>query len=199
MKDNQIITIGRQVGAGGNALGQELSKRLNIPFYDKEILAEASKNSGLTQELFEKHDEKSTGSFLYSLAMGLSSYGQPYQKPLMLELYLAQFETIKKLADQGPCIFIGRCSDYVLRDYKNAFHVFMNADLDVRAERIMSSSGVDRKKAEEMCIKGDKGRASYYNYYSNELWGDAKHYDLCINTTHISVDKAADIIMSCLE
>ena len=199
MKDNQIITIGRELGSGGREIGMMLSEKLQIPFYDKEILDEAAKKSGYSKEIFERHDEKPTSSFLYALAMGVSSYGHLYQRPLLLDLYLAQFETIRKLADEGPGIFIGRCADYVLNDRENVLNVFIHADMASRVERTMKKHRITQKQAEEMCIRGDKDRASYYNYYSNHQWGDGRYYDLCINTGKISPEYAVQVILECLK
>lgn len=197
MKENQIITIGRQLGSGGSELGKRLSKELGIPFYDKELLAEAAKKSGYSPAIFEQHDEKPTNSFLYSLAMGINNMGQ-YQKPLLLELYLAQFDTIKKLANDGPGIFIGRCADYVLEEHPNVLNIFVCADMKDRKEAVADKYGISLKEAEERCKRCDKDRASYYNYYSNEKWGDAKHYDLCINTSKIGLEKATKLILTCI-
>ena len=194
-----IITIGREYGSGGREVGLKLSERLGIPLYDKEILDEASKQSGYTRELFEKHDEKHTNSLLYSLAMGTAGYGAGYQRPLILDIYLAQFDTIKKFASEGPGIFIGRCSDYVLSDFPGAFHVFISSDMENRVSRIMEKMKVGEKKAKEIIIKADKDRSSYYNYYSNHIWGDSRHYDLCLNTGKFGIDGAVDIIESCVK
>ena len=116
MKKGQIITIGRELGSGGREIGKRLSEELGIPFYDKEILDEAAKKSGYSKEIFEKHDEKPTSSFLYALAMGVTGFSNSFQRPLMLDLYLAQFNTMRKLAEEAPGIFLGRCADYVLSD-----------------------------------------------------------------------------------
>lgn len=198
-KKDVIITIGRQFGSGGREIGKKLSKKLNIPYYDKEILAEAAKTSGYSEALFEKHDEKPSSSFLYALAMGVNSMGQTFQKPLLLEMYLAQFDAIKKLASEGSGIFIGRCSDYVLSENENVFNVFISANMDTRIRRVCEMNPLSEKEAEALCLKGDKDRASYYNYYSDKKWGDVTHYDLCINTSKIPIDKAVDMIINCLD
>lgn len=194
-KTNKIITIGRELGSGGREIGMKLAERLGIPFYDKEILSEAAKKSGYTKELFERNDEKPTNSFLYALAMGVNNFGTAYQRPLVMEVYLAQFETIRKLADEGPCIFIGRCSDYVLNDRNGVVNVFVHADMKTRVKRTMEKHNISEKEAEGMCLRNDKDRASYYNYYSNHSWGDARYYDLCLNTSKIDLDKAVDLII----
>lgn len=194
-----IITIGREFGSGGREIGYILANKLGIPLYDKEILDEASKKSGFTKEMFEKHDEKPTSSFLYALAMGATGYGAGFQRPLMLDIYLAQFDTIKKLAEDGPGIFIGRCSDYVLKEREDALHVFVSADMDYRVKRIMEKKQLNEKKAIEMIHKMDKDRSSFYNYYSNDIWGDARHYDLCLNTSKFGTDGVAEIILNCMK
>ncbi len=199
MKDHQIITIGRQLGSGGREIGIKLSKELGIPVYDKEILEESAKESGFSREIFEKHDEKPTSSFLYALAMGASSFGHTYQKPLLLEVYLAQFETIRKLAQQGSGIFIGRCSDYVLNDMDAIFNIYVHADMATRVKRTSQKHSLSSKQAEEMCIRNDKDRAGYYNYYANHEWGDSRHYDLTINTSKIEIDQAVEVIKFCLK
>lgn len=198
MKEHQIITIGRELGSGGREIGIRLAEDLKIPFYDKEILVEAAKKSGYSKEILERHDEKPTGSFLYTLAMGVSSYGHFYQRPLLLDLYLAQFDTIRRLAGEGAGIFIGRCADYVLNDQKDILNVFIHADMTDRVERTMNKHGIGKKQAEDMCVRSDKDRASYYNYYSDHQWGDGRHYDLCINTSKISLERAVQVIKDCL-
>lgn len=198
MKEGQIITIGRQLGSGGREIALMLSEELGIPVYDKELLAEAAKKSGYSAAIFEKHDEKPTNSFLYSLAMGSLTWTGAFQKPLLLELYLAQFDTIKKLAQNGSGIFIGRCADYVLSDMPNVFNVFVSADMNTRIEKTSEKHGITMKVAEEMCKRSDKDRASYYNYYSSAHWGDARHYDLCINTSKVSLEKAKNLIIECI-
>lgn len=198
MGSKKIITIGRQLGSGGREIGKRLASRLDIPYYDKEILEQAAKNSGYSKEMFEKMDEKPTNSFLYSLAMGVNNYSHGYQRPIVLDLYLAQFETMKSLANEGGGVFIGRCADYVLGDMEDTFHVFVNADLDTRAKRVMEDRCIDEKTARDICIRNDKDRSSYYNYYSDTQWGDSRHYDLCINTGKIDYDKAVELIISSL-
>lgn len=199
MRENQIITIGREYGSGGREIGMKLASQLGIPFYDKEILAEASKKSGYSEEIFERHDEKPTNSFLYALAMGVNNFGHSYSKPLMLEIYLAQFDTIRRMAKNGPGVFIGRCSDYVLNDFPNVFNVFVRSDMDARVKRISEFHSISEKEAEVMCIKNDKDRASYYNYYSNTTWGDSRHYDLCLNTAKYGIDNAVKVILTALD
>ena len=130
MTTNTIITIGRQLGSGGREIGQMLAKDLGIKYYDKELLTAAAKESGMAQELFENHDEKPTNSFLYSLVMDTYSLGYSSgtfnEMPLNHKIFLAQFDTIKKIADKEPCVIVGRCADYALADYPNCVKVFLS-------------------------------------------------------------------------
>ena len=199
MKEKQIITIGRELGSGGREIGRRLSADLGLPFYDRELLDEAARKSGYSKEIFERHDEKPTNSLLYALAMGVGNYGLSYQRPLVLDLYLAQFNTMRKLAEEGGGIFIGRCADYVLSDMPDVLNVFVHADMEFRVGRVAEWEKCSRKQAEDKCRRGDKDRANYYNYYSDHAWGDSRSYDLTVNTGKLGIDKAVELIKSCLE
>ena len=198
-----IITIERQYGSGGAAIGKLLSERLGIPYYNDELLKLASQESGISEELFHKHDETPTGSVIYSLFMGtypVGDDGRVYPDlPLNHKLFLAQFETIKKLAEKGPCVLIGRCSNYVLKDNPNTINVFFFADFEDRKKRIKDIYDYDEKKIEDIIKRTDKRRASYNSYYTDQKWGDAKNYDLCINTSKLSHDGAVDVILKFIE
>ena len=138
---NSIITIGRQFGSGGREIGQRVAANFGVKCYDKELLARAAKDSGLCQEVFENHDEMPTSSFLYNLVMDTYSFGYNssayVDMPVSHKVFLAQFDTIKKLADEGPCIIVGRCADYALSDRKDVIDLFICGDMDVRIKRIM--------------------------------------------------------------
>lgn len=201
-KTNMIITIGRQFGSGGREIGMKLAKDLDIGFYDKEMLDRASKDSGICKELFETHDEKPTSSFLYSLVMDTYSMGYPSstytEMPLNHKVFLAQFEAIKKIAEEGPCILVGRCADYALESYENVLNVFIRADLESRIRRIARDTDSTDAKAKDLIIKQDKKRASYYNYYTNKRWGDAESYDLCLNSSKLGIDGTVEAIKDVL-
>ena len=203
MSNNMIITIGRQFGSAGREIGYLLAEKYGIPLYDKEMLKRAAKESGICEEIFESHDEKPTNSFLYSLVMdtyslGYSSSGYS-DMPINHKVFLAQFDTIKKIADEGPCILVGRCADYALEEYDNVVNVFVYADLDVRIRRIARIYDLTDAKAKDLIIKTDKKRASYYNYYTNKDWGSAKSYDFCINSGKLGVEGTAKAIMEYIE
>lgn len=198
MATNLVITIGRQFGSGGRKVGKLLAEKLDIPYYDKELLAEAAKDSGICQEIFENHDEKPTRSLLFSLVTGIQMHGDPgsmyMDMPLNHKIFLAQFDAIRRIASEGPCVIVGRCADYVLRDKPNAVSVFVKADIRQRMERAVSLYGVDPAKAEETVRKADKQRASYYNYYATATWGDVNNYDLCVDTGKLGIEGTVALI-----
>ncbi len=198
MANNTIITIGRQYGSGGHDIGKQLAEELNVPFYDKALLERAAKDSGLCQEIFENHDEKPTNSFLYSLVMDTYSLGYTTssfsEMPLNHKIFLAQFDAIKNIAKEGPCVIVGRCADYALAEFPNVVNVFLHADLQDRIVRIARRHDLTDAKAKDLIIKTDKRRASYYNYYTSKKWGDAAGYDLSLNTATLGIDGTIHMI-----
>ena len=197
-----IITIGRQYGSAGHSIGKILADDLGIKYYDKELLERAAKDSGLCQELFENHDEKPTNSFLYSLVMDSYSFGYGstmMDMPLNQKVFLAQFDAIKKISQDGPCVIVGRCADYALADWNDCFSIFVHADLDWRINRIASKHGKTPKEAKDMITKTDKSRASYYNYYTNKKWGAARSYNLCIDSGKLGIDYATEAIIESIK
>lgn len=200
MNGNLVITIGRQCGSGGKKIGQRLAEVMGVKCYDKELLSVAAKDSGLCEELFETHDEKPTSSFLYSLVMDTYSLGYTtsayMDMPINHKIFLAQFNTIKKLADEESCVIVGRCADYALADYPNTVSVFITANDEDRIKSLMDTYKVDESKAKDIMVKTDKKRSSYYNYYSSKKWSDAKSYDLCINSSVTGRDGAIEVIQA---
>jgi len=202
MAQGMVITIGRQFGSGGRQVGKLLAEKLGIPYYDKELLAEAAKDSGICQEIFEDHDEKPTRSLLFSLVTGMQMRGDAgsmyMDMPLNHKIFLAQFDAIRRIASEGPCVIVGRCADYVLKDREDAVSVFVKADIEQRMERAVARYGVDPQKAEETVRKADKQRASYYNYYATANWGDVNNYDLCVDTGKLGIEGTVDLLMDYL-
>lgn len=195
-----VITLGRQFGSGGKLIGEALSKELKIPYYDKEILNLASKSSGINEDFFREHDEKPNRSLLFSMVTGMRNgidmTSVPLELPLNHKIFLAQFDTIKKLAREEPCIIVGRCADYVLKDEPHVLKVFIYAELESRIQRISESKKISERDAADLINKADKERNNYYNYFSGQKWGQSINYDLCINTTHIRIDQAVQLIES---
>lgn len=199
MSCNNIITITRQYGSGGHDIGAALAKKLEIPFYDKELISMAAKESGVSPEVFENVDEKATNSLLYSLSMGLYSYGNGFSSigdlPVNDRLYILQHKIIKQLAEEGNFVIVGRCADYVLKDKDNLIRIYIYADIESRVKRAIERRGVDPARAKQAVLKADKNRANYYSFYSGKKWGLADNYDLCINSTNLTIEQAVDIIV----
>lgn len=195
-----VITISRQFASGGREIGEKLSKELGIPFYDNEIITRAAKESGYAESAFQNVEEKATNSLLYSIAMGMSSYGSTdlgfSQLSLDDRLYIAQSEVIQKVAKEGPCVVVGRCADYVLRDLDHVIHVFIHADIEYRVKRAMEIEKLSPNKIEDTILKNDKRRANYYNYHSSEKWGKAENYHLSLDSGSIGIENAVDLIAS---
>ena len=203
MKTNTIITIGRQYGSAGREIGSKVAEAFGIKLYDKEMLARAAKESGICEEIFETHDEKPTNSFLYSLVMDTYSMGYSgstyTDMPINHKVFLAQFDAIKKIADEGPCILVGRCADYALESYPNVVSVFIHADLDARIRRIARLYDLTDAKAKDLIINTNKKRASYYNYYTDKRWGDADSYDVCLDSSVLGLEGTAESIIKLIE
>ncbi|MBQ9156013.1 MAG: cytidylate kinase-like family protein [Eubacterium sp.] len=199
---NTIITIGRQYGSGGKEIGRKLADHYGIPFYDKELLKIAAKESGICEEMFESYDEKPTNSFLYSLVMdpySLGYHASNFDMPLNQKVFLAAFDTIKKLADEGPCVIVGRCADYALKKYDNRMNVFIHAPISFKESRIHDQYQIPLDKVKTHSIQMDKQRASYYNYYTSQKWGDVKNYDLCVDSSVFGIDGTVDLICRAVE
>ncbi|MCR4907281.1 MAG: cytidylate kinase-like family protein [Lachnospiraceae bacterium] len=202
---NTIITIGRQFGSGGREIGEKIAEKYGIHCYDKELLTRAAKESGMCEEIFEHQDERPTSSFLYNLVMDTYSFGYNssafVDMPISHKVFLAQFDTIKKTAADGPCVIVGRCADYALQDMENVLNIFIYARLEDRIERVMKRfPDLDRpEKARDMILKKDKQRKSYYNYYSSKKWGHIETYDLSVNSSVLGIDGTARLISDYIE
>ena len=197
-KTNTIITIGREFGSAGREIGYKIADDFGIKLYDKEMLNRAAKESGICEELFEAHDEKPTNSFLYSLVMDTYSLGYSSgsytDMPINHKVFLAQFDAIKKIASEGPCILVGRCADYALEEFDNVLTVFIHAKMEARIRRIARIYNLTDAKAKEMIQKTDKQRSSYYNYYTNKKWSDAESYDVCLDSSVLGIEGTAEAI-----
>ncbi len=191
-----IITIGRQYGSSGRYIGELAAKELGIPFYDQELISLAAEKSDLCHDAIEQADERNASSLLYTLAMGSTAmlHSPQYNMPVNDKLFLVQSEIIKEIADKGSAIIIGRCADYVLRDNKNAFSVFVYADTRIRAKKIAERNGITETEAMSLISKTDRRRSNYYNFYTGNRWGEAETYDLCINSGKIGSEKAAMVL-----
>ena len=200
---NKVITIGRQYGSGGREIGQRLADRYGIPFYDNELISRAAKESGFAEEAFERAEDKATNSLLYSLAMGINVYGnQDFGfSGLSLDdrIFLAQSDIIRKVAEEGACVIVGRCADYVLRERENVFNIFVRASMEFRLERVVKLYGVESKKAADVILKNDKRRGNYYNYHVGEKWNNLNNYDLVVSSDVMGIDNVVKCISTYLD
>ena len=200
---NTVVTIGRQFGSAGREIGKKLAEYFDIKFYDRDLLTRAAKESGFCEEMIQNHDERPTNSFLYNLVMDTYSFGYNNSSfvdmPISHKVFLAQFDAIKKIADEGPCVIVGRCADYALADRSNVVDLFIYANESCKIKRIMEKYELNENKARDMIIKKDKQRQSYYNYYSSKKWGRADSYDLCINSSVLGVEGTVKLIAQYVE
>ena len=200
MDKKVIFTIGRDFGSGGKDVGEALAKRLDIPFYDKELLSRAASESGLCEEIFHLQDEKPTSSFLYSLVTDTYSFGNIHNNaymdmPLSQKVFLAQFDSIKKIAAEGSCVIVGRCADYALSELDCLVKIFIFASKPYRIERVSRDLNIPETKAKDLIHRTDKQRANYYNFYTNKKWGDSRSYDISLNIEKIGIDGCVDMIL----
>lgn len=201
---DKIVTISRQYGSGGREIGKKLAEAWGIPFFDNELITRAAKESGFAEVAFETAESRANNSLLYSIARGNSSFiggSDVGYSNLSLDdrLYLAQADVIRKCAAEGPCVIVGRCADYVLRKLDNVVDIFIYADIPFRAERAIRIDGMSPEKIEDNIIKIDKRRSNYHNFHTGEKWGKVENYSLCINSGHVGIDKAVEVIKTYVE
>ena len=194
MNNNLIITIGREYGTGGREIGQKLALRLGIPFYDRELITRAAKKTGFDEKLFEQLDKRATNSFLYSLTM----FGSVGLNGMSLtdQLYLAQSNIIREMAEDSSCVIVGRCAEYVLKDYDNVLSVFIHAPHEYCMEQAAKKQSMGSKELERYFQKIDKHRADYHKYYTGLDWTDARNYDLCLDSSKLGFERCVQEIMS---
>jgi cytidylate kinase len=197
MKKEFVITIGRQLGSGGRTIGEKLACQLGIAFYDKELIQLASQRSGLGKEFFEKADEKKSYSIfggLFGLRGAITD--EPFSSYYLNDetLFKIQSDVIRELAEKGSSLFVGRCADYVLKEYPRCLNVFISADMNDRIKHVAKIQNLTADKARDFIGKADKQRAGYYNYFSNRVWGAAESYDLCINSSALGIDESVAFI-----
>lgn len=188
---NRIIAIGRQFGSGGRTIGKKLAERLGIPCYDEELLQRMAIESGYTPEYLKEHTEYAATRNVFSHALTANFFaGNSYQD----DLWALQNKIIKELAEQGPCVFVGFCSEYILRKHDNCLRVFIHADLDKRAKRIVEQYGETTETPEMRVKESDRQRSRYYQYYTDLKWGDTKNYHLSLNSGTMGIDHCVDIL-----
>lgn len=204
MANKVIVTIARQYGSGGREIGEKIAQMLDIPIIDRELVTEAAAKGGLSEEIISNADESAANSLLYTLAMGSNMLGAAatfgYKMPLNDKLFLLQSEAIKEYAEKGSCVIIGRCADYVLRDEPTVFRIFVYGDLEHRKERVLSRHPeIKSSQVIDVINKTDKRRASYYNFYTGNKWGQYDNYDMAINSSTFGIDETAKLIAAAIK
>lgn len=192
MKKIPVITISRQYGSGGHDIGKLLAEKLGVPYYDNELIALASKDSGIPEAMFNGAEDTATTEFGFALkSIGT---GGVYGMPLNNQLFMIQSSFIRTIADNGPAVIVGRCADYVLKNYCKTINIFIDGDFDARVKRTAEREKLTKEEAERAVARKDKSRATYYNFYTDQKWGDIKNYDIVLNSTTIGVEKAAELL-----
>ena len=202
MSGQTIITISRQFGSGGKEIAEKLAKELNIPFYDRELIELAAKESGTNEDLFEDEEFCSSRGYYLLGAIGFtlgSSITSISEMSINDRLFAVQSETIEHIAEQGSCIIVGRCADYVLRNRTDTLSVFIHADIRTRKERAIHVYAMDERNIESGIRKIDKRRANYYEYYTDRKWGEAAYYDLVLDSGIFGIDGCVALIQAALQ
>lgn len=198
---NKVITISRQFGSGGRTIGKAVAERLGIPYYDKELVDAVAKESGFSHEFIEEIGEYATvtSSFLFNIAVSSHPMGLIDTMSVSDKLYVCQTNVIRDLADKGPCVIVGRCADFILKDRPDCLHVFIHADNAHRAARIRERYGETKQTMEKRLQEKDSKRKVYYKHYTNRNWGEAGNYDVCLDSGTLGVDKCVDIVCDIAE
>ena len=196
----KLITISREYGSGGRIIGKMLAEKLNVPFYDKEIIDLSVEESGFSKEIIEGAELKAKSGFAYNLSTALN-FNEGFGGALSVndKLFLAQFEVIRKIGEEGEGVIVGRCADYVLREVPGVTNVFIHAEFEDRVKRAIEEYGDDENKAESIVKDYDKARKNYYDYHTGLKWGEYSNYNISLNTSYISEEKACDLIAGYIE
>lgn len=192
---NKIVTISRQYGSGGREIGQKLAKTLGVEFFDNKLLDVAAKESGIHKNHFTENDEKRTNSFLYLLSTTYGQGGVPFDDTL----FFAQLNAIQKIASEQSAVIIGRCADYVLRDFSGVANIFISAPFELRVKRAVEVYGIEEKHAADYVKRMDKQRISYYNYYTDRKWGVPQNYHICIDSSVLGISQTVDLLAEFLD
>ena len=187
---NKIITITRQYGSGGRAIGQKLAENIGVEFFDNKLLDIAASQSGIHKSHFENNDEKRPNSLLYLLSTTYGQGGVPFDDTV----FFAQLNAIQKIASTQSCVIIGRCADYALRDFEGVINVFICAPFELRVKRAVEVYGIEEKHAADYVKQLDKQRTSYYNYYTDKRWGLPSNYHLCLDSSALGIDGSAFLL-----
>lgn len=191
----KTITISRQYGSGGRQVAAMLSERLGIPYYDSNLLLIAGEKYGINPGLLKEYDERKNSSFLYGIAMLADGYTNQERIMLPYKLYQAQMDAMKRIVQEGPCIFVGRCADQILKDECDLLRVFIYASsMEDRVNRIMNVDQISQREAPSRISQKDRERKDYYYFHTGQDWGKKENYDLCLNTSTLGYEGCVDII-----
>ena len=201
---SKIITISRQCGSGGHTIGERVAQRLGLPFYDKKLIELVAQRSGLTEETVQEQGEYQPTSLLYTISLNLSyeynfGYDVADKSRMVLpdQIFAFQTEIIKELSQKSPCVIVGRCADYILRDHPDCLRVFLYGDLEDRKARVVEEHGIAPEDAGKHVLDRDKKRAQHYRRYTDQAWGMAENYDLCLNSSYFGIDRCVEMIAEC--
>ena len=192
MKQYPMITISRQYGTDGHQIAKFLAEKLGIPFYDKDLISIASKETRFTEKAFDEAERTATTALGYILSN--RSNRSLYGMPLNDQMFMVQSGIIRTIADKGPAVIIGRCADYVLSGYKPTIDIFLQASTEARTKTVMERENVSKKEAQARIARLDKSRATYYNYYTDRKWSDLNNYDIALNVSHLTAEEAAGLL-----
>lgn len=203
MEGKYCITISREFGSHGHTIGMRLAEALSIPFYDKMIIAEAAKKSGYEEKLFEEADEKRNASLLFSIAMNIFPYSSKMENienaSFENKLYTIQRNVICEMAEEGPCVIVGRCSNHFLKNKTNCINLFIYSDMEQRVIEVCKKYLMGEQQARELIQKLDKKRGNYYNYYTGGKWGAKNQYDLLVDSSIMGVEATAEFLVAYVE
>ena len=192
MKQYPMITISRQYGTDGHQIAEFLAENLGIPFYDKDLISIASRETRFAEKAFDEAEKTATTTLGYMLSN--RSNRSVYGMPLNDQLFMVQAGVIRTIADKGPAVIVGRCADYVLAGYKPSIDIFLQANTEARTKTVMERENVSKKEAQTRIARMDKARATYYNYYTDRKWSDLNNYDIALNVSHLTAKEAADLL-----
>lgn len=197
MKEGQIIVISREYGSGGSEIGRRLAEQLGIPYYDKNFVDTAVKSSGLSTDFLEEEEQKFISSLLFNLATG--GYRHNNDKAVADQVYIAESNALKEVAQQGSCVIVGRCADHILKDDFDVFSVFVHAPFKTRVDRAIEQGRVPERRAESTVREKDRARARHYEYYTDKDWGDCNNYHLTVNSERFGIENSVELIKQALE
>ncbi|MBO5460315.1 MAG: cytidylate kinase-like family protein [Ruminococcus sp.] len=188
----KVITISREFGSGGRTIGKAVAQRLGFKYYDKEIIEKISEQTGLSKDYIKENGEYSAGKNMFGYAfVGRVINGMSVEDYLWCE----QRKLIEEIAEEGNCVIVGRCADYILKDRKDCLHVFVHADMDFKVKRIVNNYGETDEKPEKRLMDKDKKRAVNYKYYTDGKWGASKNYDISLKSSELGIDTCVDVIV----